>query len=79
MNEGINISLAISLLSSLFLSLPPYVDTPWEGGGAILGTTPLPRGFNLRRERERERERKRDDKRERTIFLSSFTPHKGLI
>ena len=27
---------------SLFLSLFPYVEPPWEGGGAILGTTPHP-------------------------------------
>ena len=25
---------------SLNLSLSPYVEPPWEGGGAILGTTP---------------------------------------
>ena len=44
MKEGIIISLSISLLSSLFLSLflSPYVEPPWEGGGAILGTTPHP-------------------------------------
>ena len=35
---------SLSLLSSLSLSLFPLpnVEPPWEGGGAILGTTPHP-------------------------------------
>ena len=35
MNETTNFSLNLSLS-------PPYVEPPWEGGGAILGTTPHP-------------------------------------
>ena len=45
MNEDIiifSLNLSLSLLLSLFLSLSLNVEPPWEGGGAILGTTPHP-------------------------------------
>ena len=45
MNEGMNIfSISLSLVISLSLSisLPLNVEPHWEGGGAILGTTPHP-------------------------------------
>ena len=44
MNEDIIIFLSqsLSLLLFLFLSLSLNVEPPWEGGGAILGTTPHP-------------------------------------
>ena len=43
MNEGIIVlSQSLSLVIALSLSLSPYVEPPWEEGGAILGTTPHP-------------------------------------
>ena len=57
-----------------------YVDKHCGVGvGALTGSTPLPRGFNVRGERERER--KRDDERvweiERELFIIHSFPIKG--
>ena len=39
-------NLSLSHYLSLF-SLPLNVEPPWEGGGAILGTTPTPQWFSM--------------------------------